>query len=154
MIEKTIRKGKWLISKYKDGKCIYKQTVKNTLTTLYQNAVLSNLKPDGTLADMRIKFFFFFFNDTAAQQTDTSLYNETYRQSVTTGSINNNRLMTVLILPEGVATGAIKEIGVFIGDTATSTPNSGVLMSRVTVDITKSENETLQLVRLDYINLL
>lgn len=78
---------------------------------------------------------------------DTALGNERFRKQVTAQSDQGTgKSQTELVVNSGEANFGIKEIGFFAGD-ATSTAGSGLLVSRVLYDRTKTSDESLTIRR-------
>lgn len=80
---------------------------------------------------------------TAPTNGDTTLGNETYRQTVTSQNAVNNLSLQSVFIPAGTATGAHKEAGLFIDGAAGA--DTGQLFSHVNIDITKSAQNSLTL---------
>ncbi len=73
---------------------------------------------------------------TAVSASDTTLDTEIDRLSVTTKRIGVSSIETKVIVPPASAVGNIKEMGLFAN--ATSTPDSGTLLSRLLIDKQKT----------------
>ena len=73
---------------------------------------------------------------TAVTSSDTTLDTEIDRVSVTTKRIGVSSIETKIIVPSSSAVGNIKEMGLFAN--ATSTPDSGTLLSRLLIDKQKT----------------
>lgn len=73
--------------------------------------------------------------------TDTILQTETYRNDVASRTNSANIGYVTAFYNATEVSGTFREIGLFAGGTATA--NTGVLMSRVAINITKSTSETL-----------
>ena len=73
---------------------------------------------------------------TAVTASDTALDTEIDRVSVTTKRIGVSSIETKVIVPPASAVGNIKEMGLFAN--ATSTPDSGTLLSRLLIDKQKT----------------
>jgi len=78
---------------------------------------------------------------TAPQNSDTQLETESYRKGIASATHANNVLYCTAFYTAVETTGAFKEAGLHIN--GTGAPNSGVLFSRVAIDITKSNLDTL-----------
>ncbi len=74
---------------------------------------------------------------------DTTLGNETYRQTITSQNAVNNLSYQSVFIPAGTATGTHKEAGLFIDGAAGA--DTGQLFSHVNIDITKSAQNSLTL---------
>ena len=73
---------------------------------------------------------------TAVSASDTTLDTEIDRVAVTTKRIGVSSIETKIIVPPASAVGDIKEMGLFAN--ATSTPDSGTLLSRLLIDKQKT----------------
>jgi len=85
-----------------------------------------------------IQYFAFGSDDTAAVITDAALGTEVFRKLFTLKSTSGLILSTVCQLAASEANFNIKEVGIYAGGSAAA--DSGVLLSRVIVDITKNSN--------------
>jgi hypothetical protein len=128
---------------------------KNLLTKINRDLRIAMLM--GTAIDagytvdmMQIKYFAFGTGTTPATVNDTQLVDEQYRKAVTqTTQVDASTIQTIVNLLAEEANFVIREIGVFCGPTATSDPNSGVMLSRVNVVIDKNSNLVINIVRQD-----
>jgi len=78
---------------------------------------------------------------TAPANGDTTLETEVFRKSVASLTSSSNQVFVTAFYTAVEVTGTFKEAGLHINGTVT--PNSGVLFSRVAIDVTKSASETL-----------
>lgn len=115
---------------------------------LRQQMLLGNTS-SYNINDLDIKYFAFGDDDTAFNPNDTTLYNEVYRKQVTAKSESGNIVTSLCVLNSTQANFNIKEIGIFAGDSATGTADSGNMLSRVVVDYNKNENIILNVYRYD-----
>lgn len=125
----------------------------NQLTSLYQNDVLKQLKGE-SFDSLDIRYIAVGTNSATATKNDTQLGAEIFRrqpQRQVIDSANSYLLTTMIILPsEAIAT--IREIGVFCGN-ATASANTGMLISRVNVNIEKTASMELSINRYDYVTI-
>jgi len=78
---------------------------------------------------------------TAPDNADTTLETETYRKTVASlASVDNIGYVSAFYTAAEV-TGTFKEAGIFVD--GTGTVDTGVLLSRVAINVTKSNSETL-----------
>jgi len=75
--------------------------------------------------------------------SDTQLQTEAARTTVTSLSNANNTLYATVFFLETEANGTIREAGLF--SDGTSSANTGIIVSRVSTNITKTSSETLTL---------
>lgn len=151
MKENTGLKGHYRIEVRRKGVLVQSIELDNTLTELYRQAILSHLE-DGTGADLTIKFLAVGTDGTQSSISDTKLGTEIFRSSPTSKEVQGGTLVTTWILTNEQANDHLREIGVFIGN-ADSTPDSGTLMSRVNIDIIKTNAEEVTFIRSDIITI-
>ena len=102
--------------------------------------------------DLEIKYLALGTSATTVTNTDTQLGSEIFRTPITeqikaaTGTL---RTEFVILDTEGV--GLIEEIGLFGGSTATSSADTGTLISRILWSKNKTSNEELNIIRTDTI---
>ena len=147
-------KGHWTIiaKDTKTGKVIKRIEQDNQLTNAYKNSVLNQLMGIGAI-NLSIKYIGLGTDGTAATPNDTQLGAEFYRRPPSSKRLYSNYVESIftLLADEFVGT-TIREIGVFC-DGASGVLNSGVMLSRVVVDIEKTANMELMLIRRDYVNI-
>lgn len=151
MKEGTRLKGHYRIEIRRKGELVRVIELDNTLTEAYRQAILGQLK-DGTGADLEIKYLAVGTNSTPSTSSDTKLGAEIYRSSPTSQEIQGGTLVTTWVLTNEQVNAHLREIGVFIGN-ATSTADSGTLMSRINIDIIKTDAEELTFIRSDIITI-
>ena len=134
------------------GRVVWRKELKNLLTQISQTVRQQQLLGTytGPLNQLQIQYFAFGTGTTAPAVTDTQLGNEQFRKQVTQISAQGTgNVYSVLSLGAQEANFTITEIGVFCGPTATSSANTGVLLSRVAVNIVKNSNLVLNVARTD-----
>lgn len=136
------------------GQKLWEKKIKNQLTSINQTMrvamLLGQSTPAYTEGMFQIKYFAFGTGTTPAAPTDTQLVNEQFRKQITqTTQPSAGVVQSVVSLTIGEANFNITEIGVFCGPDATATANSGLLLSRVNVDIEKNSNIVLNIIRRD-----
>lgn len=150
MIDKCLDQGFYKIQVFENGEMISEEVIKNRIMDTVVSQLVSPFK--GGVPDLKIAYLAIGTDDTAVSDTDTQLGAEYYRTPLIfqadglLGEINSTFVLTET---EGV--GTIKEIGIFGGSTATSTANTGTLISRILWTRTKTASEEIQFTRTDKI---
>jgi hypothetical protein len=116
-------------------------TKKNLITNAGKNYILKRLGADQFVPGMRFSHCALGTGTTAPTINDTQLQTEIYRNNMASASDNINVGYWSAFYTATETTGAYKEFGIFIN--GTSTANSGTLFSRVSINITKSNVESL-----------
>lgn len=145
-------RGEYLIEIIQDGEIIARHKIKNTLTTISQTSRDQMLMGTYTATSdaLQIKYFAFGTGSTPATPADTQLQTEIYRKQVTQlTNPSTGTVKSVVSLGTQEVNTIIREIGVFCGPHATSSANTGTLLSRVNVSITKNSNIALNIIRTD-----
>ena len=152
-------KGRWQIELINalTGEIIEVIKLHNLLMAINQSARAQMLMGTYTGGNdaLAIKYFAVGTDDTPATINDTQLGAEVYRKQVT--QITNPEagiVQSVVSFGSQEANYNIKEIGVFCGPSATSTADTGTLLSRIVVDIKKNTNIVCNLVRQDICELV
>lgn len=133
-----------IIRDAKNGKIIRKYEYHNLLPTVGRTAVANHLTSSSpSPADLRINYVALGTGVTAPANGDTILQTEVYRNAVASETNANNIAYITGFFSATETTGTYREAGLFINGTASA--NSGTLLSRVAINITKSNTETLTL---------
>lgn len=151
MNEKLGLKGHWTIEIRENGVLTKTLDFDNQLTNLYRDSVLNQLKGN-TFNSLNILYLAVGTSSTPASATDTQLGAEVFRSSPTSKAIIGNYLQTIWVLTDLQANEHLREIGVFAGN-ATSTANSGTLLSRVNIDIEKTAVMEITFIRRDIVSI-
>ena len=80
-------------------------------------------------------------DDTPVSITDTTLGNEVYRNAIASKTSSNGIIYATAFFSQTEVTGSFKECGIFAD--GTSSPNTGVLISHVNIDVNKSNVQKL-----------
>jgi hypothetical protein len=142
--------GYYQIKVVKDGKVVSDEVVKNRIMDTVLSQLIGAMK--ASAPDLEIKYLALGDSSTAVTDTDTQLGNEVFRTAYATrtdgvtGELKHN-----FVVLDNEAVGTINEIGIFGGSTATSTANSGTLISRILWSRTKTPSEEIQFIRTDKI---
>lgn len=124
--------------------------------------VVNNKVMDGALnglvkalqgtSNIQIKYLALGTSSAAITNTDTKLGNEIFRTPISNQELSGiGELTTDFIVLDSEAVGSIKEMGIFGGSTATSTKDSGVLISRILWSREKTSSEEINIKRIDRI---
>lgn len=153
--------GKIILTKIRNGKIIKEYEFFNLITNLALNEIVKSLY---SVPDMQLMYLAIGDDDTASQASDTTLGNEIYRTPIIsklssgTGECTSRAILldTEPFAATIPATGfqmTIKEIGFFAGTLATSTADSGTLISRIILSTPedKYDNEQIAFTRVDSI---
>ncbi len=147
--EKTLRTGVFeiKIKNIDTGEITYEK-LKNRI----MNAALDQLmKPlTGGTPDVEIKYLALGTGTTAVTDNDSTLDTEIFRVADTTLTANATGQVTSefpVLATEAVAT--IEEIGIFAGSSATSTADTGLLLSRILWHHVKTNSEEITFRRID-----
>lgn len=81
----------------------------------------------------------------APANSDTQLQTESYRNNVASETNSTNVAYVTGFFGATECNGTYREAGLFIAGSGTGNPNTGTLLSRVAINITKSNTETLTL---------
>ena len=104
----------------------------------------------GNSNGLQIQYFAFGTGTTPVTINDTKLSNEVYRKQVTQiSSPANGTVQSIVSLGAQEANFTITEIGVFCGPNASSSANTGTMISRALTTIEKNSNLIVNVVRLD-----
>lgn len=141
-------KGHYTIEIREHGKLVKTIELDNVLTELYRQALMDGLMSGDSI---EMKYFAVGTDDTPATANDTKLGAEVFRSVPTSQEKLSGALQTIWILTAEQANYHLKEIGVFIGSTATASADSGIMMSRINIDIDKTSAVEITFRRLDYI---
>ena len=144
-------RGEWTIEIRRDGELIRTLHYKNQLTAIYQGSVLNQLKGDSAV-DLSIKYIAIGTDGTTATAEDTHLYSEVFRSTPASKTVMDGYMQTIWVLTPEQGNVRIREVGVFAGD-ATLEADSGSLLSRLVVDIDKTESLEITMVRRDYVTI-
>ena len=113
----------------------------NLIPTAGRAFIASRLAQVGSPQDIKINYTALGTGTTAPSNGDTQLQTETYRKVVASATSSGAVAYFTAFYTAPEVTGTFKEAGMFINGTGTA--NTGTLFSRVAVDITKTNLETL-----------
>jgi hypothetical protein len=129
-----------------DKRFIIKNRITNAGLNLLRNAL------NGEVTSCEIKYLALGTSSSTVSDTDTQLGGEIFRAPfVTTTKPDIGQLEKTVVILDNEAVGQIEEIGIFAGVTASSTTNSGIMISRVLYSRNKTNLESIQIVRRDSI---
>ena len=135
---------------YRSGRLIDVIHNRITDTMLFH---LGNIVKGDVPPNLKIKYLALGTGSGDVGDDITELVNETFRTQYTEApkTMQFGVVQTKFVILAEEAVGEIKEIGIFAGDEATSTPGSGILISRVPWEYTKTGSDELTIVRTDRI---
>lgn len=122
-------------------KRIYKY--ENIIPTVGRTMIANNLTSASPTNVMKITHAALGSSTSTPANTDTQLGTETYRNAIASITNANNIAYASGFYTATETTGTYRECGIFSNGTGSA--NSGVLLSRVAINITKSNTETLTL---------
>jgi len=128
-----------------------KTFIKNEIHDIGKKMMKDVLK--GTITDGKIKYLAFGNSTASITLNDTQLGNETFRKAITNYYDNSDfELYTTTNILDTEANGQIEEIGIFAGSTASTTTNSGIMLSRVLWSYNKTSTSSILIKRIDTIS--
>jgi hypothetical protein len=151
MIDKYGHQGIFRIIKKNKGTGEIKTTeIFNAITDLALNKEINILV--GTDPDMAIKYLAIGTSATTINNADIKLGTEIFRtQFQSQVQTANNEITTEFTVLDSEAVATWQELGVFCGSLATSTADSGTMLSRILYTDTKTSLEEITIQRIDRI---
>jgi len=130
---------------------IKKEIIKNIITNEAVNALIDCFVD--TTPDLKITYLAVGTDNTAVSVTDAILGAEIFRTEPSTDAVRvaTGQVNTEFILLDSEAVTSIKEIGIFVGASATVTADTGTLLSRALWTKEKSSSEEIHIKRIDKI---
>lgn len=131
---------------------LWQKSYKNMLTNINREIRSNMLRGTYTRGNtaLQIKYIALGTGTTAPSLSQTQLVSESYRQYLTQSTlVSTGVVRTTWSIGASNANFHIYEIGVFCGDSATSSADTGNMISRVLVDIDKNSNMVLNVIRTD-----
>lgn len=126
----------------------YYETVKNRIMDVVLEQIIGIYK--GDTPDLQIFYLALGTGNTAVTDSDTTLDTEIFRTPVTVQTdIATGEILTTFTVLDTEAVGNIKEIGIFGGTTATSSADTGTLVSRILWNKVKTNSEEIEFRRTD-----
>jgi hypothetical protein len=113
----------------------------NIIPTVGRSAIVNNIFNVAPTYDLLANYVALGSGTNVPANGDTTLQTEVYRNLVASRSEDNNIGYLTGFFSATETDGTYREAGVFMN--ATSIANSGVLLSRVAINITKSSSESL-----------
>ena len=150
MIDRTKLTGMFeiLVRNIKTGKTKHFD-IKNRVMDTYLNQLIDTLV--GSTPDLEYKWLAVGTNGDAVVDTQTTLGVEIKRVQPSTAStrpsVGKRQMEFILLKADAVA--LIKEVGIFAGSTATSTVDTGTLVTRILWTYDKSADEEIVIKRID-----
>lgn len=151
--QKTGLSGNIKITVYNlDGSVKEVVNLHNEIKTCWINAI-RDMYRGSMVNDLEIKYLAWGSDDTANDPSQTTLISEFGRKQVTAQEDGDDGevITTTYIAPSEGNDETIEEIGWFAGASATSTPDSGILVARILYSRDKTDLESLEIERTDTI---
>lgn len=152
MNDNRVRQGYFDIKVYRNGKLFKHDIIKNIITDVALNKEIEILL--GNAPDMNIEYIAFGTSNTTPTVSDTQLGSESARYQPTTAfsrtAIGRTEGSVFLTSTDLVGVD-IEEIGVFCGSSATSSANTGTLLSRILWSFSKTANDEIEITRTDIV---
>lgn len=136
MIQENIKtKGTLLITVYDENHNI-KDTVKvnNLVVNVGKNYIASRITSN---ASVLMSHMALGSSNTSPTSSDTTLGNELGRVALDSSQVTNNTIAYIATFPAGVATGTLKEAGIFNANA------NGTMMCRSQFSVTKDASDTI-----------
>ena len=150
MNSKRGRKGYFDIKVYRNGKLFQHDIIKNIITDTALDKEIEILL--GIAPDMAVEYFAFGTGATTPLATETQLVSESDRFQPTTAFVNTGIGIvegSVFLTSSDLVGVNIREIGIFCGSSATSSANTGTMLSRILWTFNKTANDEIEIVRTD-----
>lgn len=126
------------------------EVIKNKVMDTVLSQLIATLQ--GVNPNLQIKYLALGTSNTPVTVNDTQLGAEIFRTPISSQSNpSTGQLVTDFIILDSEAVGTIQEIGIFGGTTATSTANTGTLISRILWNKIKTNAEEINIRRIDTI---
>lgn len=125
------------------GKVLRTYTYKNIVPTVGRQMIANNLTNASPTNVMKITHCALGSSGTAPANADTQLGAETYRNAIASITNSANIAYATGFFSATETSGTYAEAGIFSNGTGTA--NSGILLSHVSISITKSTSVTLTL---------
>ena len=141
--EKICLKGIWkfTIRDAKTGLVKRVQIYKNIIPTVGRTLIANNLTDASPDNAPRINYVALGTGTNVPANSDTQLQTESYRNQTASETNANNIAYVTGFFGAAECNGTYREAGLFSNGTGAA--NSGVLVSRVAINVTKSNTETL-----------
>lgn len=126
------------------------EVIKNKVMDNVLNQLIGSLQ--GINPNIEIKYLALGTSNIPVTTSDTKLGNEIFRTPIINQEITGiGELTTDFVVLDTEAVGSIREVGIFGGSTATSSLNTGILISRILWTKEKTSSEELNFKRIDRI---
>lgn len=147
---KHIGQFKIIVKNSKTKEIIKEEIINNRIMDAALSEIIKGYT--STAPDIAIKYIAIGTGDTAITDTDTTLDTEVFRKLYTIPPTLTDlgTVETKFDIIDTEAQVLIKELGIFGGSTASATPDSGVLISRILWDFNKTPTDLeLEITRID-----
>lgn len=140
--------GKFKIKVKENGQIKEEYEIKNRITNTALDAIINIL--DNIDPDLDIKYLAIGTDNSPLNDNDTQLGNEIFRTQF--DSSNNDavgQFTTTFTIFDSEAVATWEEIGVFCGDSATASADTGIMLSRILFNRVKTSLEEIDITRID-----
>lgn len=137
---------KAIVKDAKTGRVLRVVRAHNIVTTVGRAAIANQLTNASPSPDpLRVNNVALGTGTNTPANGDTTLQTESYRNNVASQTNSSNIAYLTGFFSATETTGTFREASLFIGGSGTGNPDTGTLLSRVALNITKSGSETLTL---------
>ena len=145
--------GRYEIWSKKNGKKKKIANVNNLIVDSSKNTLSKALMGVNATDSLKIEYLAIGDDNTAPSGSDNKLINEVFRTPyVSRTNTDTGEITTEFYILDSDYSGSIEEIGIFGGNSASSTADSGNLISRALWSYTKSSSEEIFIRRVDTIS--
>ncbi|MFW9878285.1 MAG: hypothetical protein ACFFG0_34825 [Candidatus Thorarchaeota archaeon] len=146
--------GKYEIWSIKNNKRKKIADIDNLIVNWAKNTLATALMgTDYVMENVKIKYLAIGDDNTAPLGSDSTLVNEVFRTPfVSQSNTSTGEITSEFYILDSDYSGSIKEIGLFGGNSATATTDTGNLLSRALWSYTKSASEEIYIKRIDTIS--
>ena len=148
MIDVLGWEGKFKFKFKKNGEVYEEDLVFNRITNTALDAIINIL--DNIDPNLDIKYLAIGTDSSPLDDNDTTLGNEIFRtQFISSNNAAVGEFTTEFAILDSEAVATWQEIGIFCGDSATSSADTGIMLSRILYTRAKTSLEEVDITRID-----